>query len=102
MENPPARTPKGWSAALRRIAGRAAELDAHPRFPAEDFADLRAAGALSPALPRDARGALTSDIELVRAVAGANASTARILDGHLNGLERLALLAPGCWTSPIC
>lgn len=100
MENPPARTPKGWSAALRRIAGRAADLDAGPRFPAEDFADLRAAGALSPALPRDLRGALTGDIDLVRAVARANASTARILDGHLNGLERLALLAPALLDEP--
>jgi alkylation response protein AidB-like acyl-CoA dehydrogenase len=36
----------------------------------------------------------------VRAVAAANASTARILDGHLNGLERLALLAPALLGEP--
>jgi hypothetical protein len=36
---------------------------------------------------------LRIEAALVRAVAAADASTARILDGHLNGVERLALLA---------
>src|SRR6202012_3659793 len=34
-----------------------------------------------------------NDVRLVRAVAAADASTARILDGHLNGVERLTLAA---------
>lgn len=89
-----ARIPRRWSAVLQRIADGAADLDANPRFPAEDFESLRAVGALTPTLRRGAPGALTGDIELVRVVASANASTARILDGHLNGVERLHMLAP--------
>jgi alkylation response protein AidB-like acyl-CoA dehydrogenase len=81
------------SEALGRISWRARELDAAPRFPAENFADLRAAGVLG--LPADrARTTLRQEVALVRAVARADASTARILDGHLNGVERLALCAP--------
>jgi alkylation response protein AidB-like acyl-CoA dehydrogenase len=72
-----------------RIAERAAELDRQPRFPIENFADLAAAGALTPPA-----GGLADEARLVRAVAAADASTARILDGHLNGIERLALAAP--------
>ncbi len=75
--------------ALARIARRAAELDRQPRFPTENFADLAAAGALVP--PPDG---LAGEARLVRAVAAADASTARILDGHLNGIERLTLAAP--------
>ncbi len=75
--------------ALARIAQRAAELDRQPRFPTENFADLHAAGALTP--PPDG---LAGEARLVRAVAAADASTARILDGHLNGIERLTLTAP--------
>ncbi len=75
--------------ALARIADRAGELDSMPRFPAESFADLALAGAL--ALPP---GDLAADVRLVRRVAAADASTARILDGHLNGVERLRLASP--------
>jgi alkylation response protein AidB-like acyl-CoA dehydrogenase len=75
--------------ALRRIAGRAGELDREPRFPTENFTDLAAAGALTPG-----SDGLAGDVRLVRAVAAADASTARILDGHLNGIERLTLAGP--------
>jgi alkylation response protein AidB-like acyl-CoA dehydrogenase len=74
---------------LRRIAGRAGGLDREPRFPTENFTDLAAAGALSPR-----SDGLAGEARLVRAVAGADASTARILDGHLNGIERLTLAGP--------
>jgi alkylation response protein AidB-like acyl-CoA dehydrogenase len=78
---------------LEQIAGRAAELDSNPRFPAENFESLRGAGV--PQLAADRRRCtLATEVGLVRAVAGADASTARILDGHFNGTERLALLAP--------
>ncbi len=80
---------EGLEHALARIAGRAAELDRRPRFPAQNFADLATAGALAP--PPDG---LVGEASLVRAVAAADASTARILDGHLNGIERLTLAAP--------
>ncbi len=76
-------------AALASIAARAGELDCEPRFPAENFDDLATAGALT--LPPDG---LAGEVRLVRAVAAADASTARILDGHLNGSERLKLAGP--------
>jgi alkylation response protein AidB-like acyl-CoA dehydrogenase len=74
---------------FRRIAARAGELDRKPRFPSENFADLTAARALTPP-----PCGLAGEVALVRAVAAADASTARILDGHLNGIERLALACP--------
>jgi alkylation response protein AidB-like acyl-CoA dehydrogenase len=73
--------------ALERIAGRARGLDREPRFPRDDFDELIAAGALRAAA--EAPGDLAAEVALVRAVAAADASTARILDGHLNGVERL-------------
>jgi alkylation response protein AidB-like acyl-CoA dehydrogenase len=79
--------------ALRCIAGRARSFDREPRFPQENFADLFATGALASAV--EDPGNLPSEIALVRAVAAADASTARILDGHLNGVERLARSADG-------
>jgi alkylation response protein AidB-like acyl-CoA dehydrogenase len=78
--------------ALEQLAARAAELDAEPRFPAEDFASLRAAGVTQLAADRSCCD-LVVEAAIVRGVAGAGASTARILDGHFNGVERLALLA---------
>ncbi|HEX4115320.1 MAG TPA: acyl-CoA dehydrogenase family protein [Solirubrobacteraceae bacterium] len=80
---------EGLKWALKRIAARACELDREPRFPTENFTDLAAAGALIS--PPDG---LAGEARLVRAVAAADASTARILDGHLNGIERLTLAAP--------
>jgi alkylation response protein AidB-like acyl-CoA dehydrogenase len=79
--------------ALARISARARELDAVPRLPEENLADLRAAGMLQLPAGRSVVS-LPREIELVRALAGADASTARIFDGHLNGVERLALSAP--------
>lgn len=74
---------------LQRIASRASELDREPQFPSENFVDLAAAGAL-----RSPPDGLVGEARLVRAVAAADASTARILDGHLNGIERLRLAVP--------
>jgi alkylation response protein AidB-like acyl-CoA dehydrogenase len=79
--------------ALERISGRAGELDAQPRFPVENLEDLRAAGALQFPVERE-RATLSEEIALVREVAAVDASTARIFDGHLNGVERVALSAP--------
>jgi alkylation response protein AidB-like acyl-CoA dehydrogenase len=80
---------KSLESVLPRIAGRAGELDREPRFPTENFTDLAAAGALT-----HRSDGLAREVRLVRAVAAADASTARILDGHLNGIERLALACP--------
>ena len=73
--------------ALEQIAERAGALDREPRFPRENFADLIASGSIRAAAGQP--GALLAEIALVRAVAAVDASTARILDGHLNGVERL-------------
>jgi alkylation response protein AidB-like acyl-CoA dehydrogenase/SAM-dependent methyltransferase len=80
----------GLPTALARIAERADRLDRAPHFPHENFADLAAAGVVGLAADRD-RCNLVREIELVRAVAAADAATARILDGHFNGAERLAI-----------
>jgi len=81
--------------ALARISSRAHGLDAAPRLPRENLDDLRAAGMLQLTADRAGAGArLREEIALVRTVARADASTARIFDGHLNGVERLALGAP--------
>jgi alkylation response protein AidB-like acyl-CoA dehydrogenase len=80
---------KGLESVLERIVASAGELDREPRFPTENFTDLAAVGALI--TPPDG---LAGEVRLVRAVAAADASTARILDGHLNGIERLTLAAP--------
>jgi hypothetical protein len=80
--------------ALDEIAAGAADLDREPRFPAEAFAALAAAGALTATI-----GAARSEEsvlpawELVRRVAAADAAVARILDGHLNAVERLEVAA---------
>jgi alkylation response protein AidB-like acyl-CoA dehydrogenase len=81
-----------FARALEQLAARAGELDAEPRFPAEDFASLRAAGVTQLAADRR-RCDLVAEAAIVRRVAACDASTARILDGHFNGVERLALLA---------
>jgi alkylation response protein AidB-like acyl-CoA dehydrogenase len=79
--------------ALEQIAARAGELDGDPRFPRENFEALEAAGILQRAGERE-RCRLEWEIASVRALARADASSARILDGHFNGVERLALGAP--------
>ncbi len=80
----------GLTGALALIAAGAEERDRDPQFPREAFAALAAAGVLQFAGERD-RCDLRSEAALVRAVAGVDASSARILDGHFNGVERLAL-----------
>lgn len=75
------------TAALTGIAAGAADLDRAPAFPTAAVAALGAAGALVGDLPFDRQ------LDLVRAVARADGSVGRILDGHLNAVERLRLLA---------
>jgi alkylation response protein AidB-like acyl-CoA dehydrogenase len=80
--------------ALQEISRRAPDLDSKPRFPDENLDALKAAGIPQLAADRN-RCPLRREIALVRALAGADASSARILDGHFNGVERVALCAPG-------
>ena len=74
--------------ALAGIAAAAGRLDAAPAFPEAAFLALGRAGALAADLPYPA------ELALVRAVAAADGSVGRILDGHLNAAERLRLLGP--------
>jgi alkylation response protein AidB-like acyl-CoA dehydrogenase len=83
-----------FATALEQIAARATALDAQPRFPTENIDSLRAAGVLQFAGER-ARCGLSEEISLVRAVARSDGSTARILDGHFNAVERVSLAADG-------
>jgi alkylation response protein AidB-like acyl-CoA dehydrogenase len=85
--------PVSLAAALQQIAACADALDTHPRFPTENLESLREAHVTQSAADRS-RTSLAGEIAFVRAVASVDASTARILDGHFNGVERLALGAP--------
>lgn len=75
--------------AIAAVAAGAEALDRSPRFPAEAFAALDAAG-----LTRTLDRSPPDEWAAVRAVARADGSVARILDGHLNAVERLGVAAP--------
>jgi alkylation response protein AidB-like acyl-CoA dehydrogenase len=76
------------NAVIERIAAGADALDRAPAFPTLSMAELGGAGVLAGDL------AFADQLCLVRAVARADGSVGRILDGHLNAVERLRLLAP--------
>jgi hypothetical protein len=76
--------------ALADIAAGAGALDREPRFPAEAMRALGKAGALTATVgSARAEKPVLPEWELVRRVAAADASVGRILDGHLNAVERL-------------
>ncbi len=82
---------------LAEIAATARERErpAVPVFPEEPFAALEGAGALAAnAQPGAERPPPAAELALVRRVAEADGSVGRILDGHLNAVERLAVQAP--------
>jgi hypothetical protein len=80
--------------ALDRIAAAAEELDRAPRFPREATFALGDAGALAATIGAAGDGrSVRAEWDLLRRVAAADASVARILDGHLNAVERLEVAA---------
>jgi len=80
---------------LEVIAAGAAELDASPAFPRAAFEALAAAGALGlTADPTQSPVSRAREWGAVRAVAAADGSVGRLFEGHLNGVERLAVAAP--------
>ncbi|MBS1844109.1 MAG: hypothetical protein JST53_06795 [Actinobacteria bacterium] len=83
--------------ALAGIASAAPELDREPRFPREAFEALAVAGALVATIGAARAGVpVAGEWAMLRRVAAADASVARILDGHLNAVERLEIVAsPG-------
>jgi hypothetical protein len=80
--------------AIAGVAAGAADLDRMPHFPREAFDALAAAGALAATIGdvRDGVG-VGPGWDLLRHVAGADASVGRILDGHQNAIERLEVAA---------
>jgi hypothetical protein len=82
---------------LVEIAAGAEALDREPRFPAEAFVRLGEAGVLTATIGAvRAEAPVAPEWELVRRTAAADAAVGRILDGHLNAIERLEVAAePG-------
>src|ERR687898_3273708 len=86
-------------AVLARISAGASGRDAHPSFPEQCFLWLESTGALAIPVPepigsQERRATFAEEWRVLRAVAGADGSVGRILDGHFNGVERVSLLAP--------
>ncbi len=81
--------------AIAAIGAKGAELDRTPRFPREALDALIATGATTATIGAARAGAsVAPEWSLLRRVAAADASVARILDGHLNAVERLEVAAP--------
>jgi hypothetical protein len=80
----------GIPAALATVGAGAASRDADPAgaFPEDAIAALEQAGALVGGL------GYAEELALLRTVGAADAGVARILDGHLNAVERLRVQAP--------
>ncbi|MGB3682262.1 MAG: acyl-CoA dehydrogenase family protein, partial [Rubrobacteraceae bacterium] len=87
-----------FQTALARISEGAPERDAGPRFPEGPFRELAALGVTAMPAPEDGtdsrRASFTEEWRVLRAISKADSSVGRILDGHLNGVERLSVLLP--------
>jgi alkylation response protein AidB-like acyl-CoA dehydrogenase len=86
----------GLVGALAQIADQAAVRDGAelPAFPFDAFDALQAAGGFAPAIVAgEQRPPAAWELWFVRQVARADASVARIVDGHLNAIERVAVHA---------
>src|ERR671921_2688614 len=86
-------------AVVAEISVGAAARDAQPSFPEDAFRQLALSGALTMPVPEPVgehgrRATFAEEWRVLRAVARADGSAGRILDGHFNGVERLSLLAP--------
>jgi hypothetical protein len=86
-------------AILASISAGASGRDARPSFPEEPFVRLAPTGVLAIPVPdpvgrQGRRATFAEEWRVLRAVAGADGSVGRILDGHFNGVERVSLLAP--------
>src|SRR5918997_1709528 len=84
---------------VAEISAGAAHRDGNPSFPEQPFRQLARSGvlaipALGPVGANGRRATFSEEWRVLRAVAGADGSVGRILDGHFNGVERVSLLAP--------
>ena len=89
----------GLDDVIANIAASAAGRDASPAFPKGPFRALAEAGALAMPVPDPIgeggrRTPFSEEWGALRAVARADGSVGRILDGHLNAVERVSVLAP--------
>ena len=90
-------TPEGLDHPLDTIAAGAAARDADPAFPEGPFRLLASAGILGMTAPGSAEERpvpFEREWRALRAVARADGSVGRILDGHFNAVERLSALGP--------
>jgi hypothetical protein len=97
LETPAVAQGIALGAALAAVESTAALRDAEtePCFPDAPIVQLEAAGVLSMnAAIGPERPPAAGELALVRAVARADGSVGRIIDGHLNAVERLAVHAP--------
>jgi alkylation response protein AidB-like acyl-CoA dehydrogenase len=90
---------RNLDAALDGISAGAAARDAEPAFPEGPFRGLAASGVLGMTAPRPQTArerpvSFEREWRTLRAVARADGSVGRILDGHFNAVERLSVLAP--------
>jgi alkylation response protein AidB-like acyl-CoA dehydrogenase len=90
---------RALEAALAKISAGTAARDTHPSFPEDPFLQLASAGTLAIPVPDPVggpgrRASFAEEWRVLRAVARADGSVGRILDGHFNGVERVSLLAP--------
>ena len=88
-----------FSTVVAGISAGAASRDADPSFPEDPFRQLALAGVLAMPVPdpvgeHGRRSSFAEEWRVLRAVARADGSVGRILDGHFNAVERLSLLAP--------
>ena len=83
-------------AVLAEIAagGRERERRAVPVFPEDAIAALERDGVLGWGAGAGERPPAAAELDLVRRIARADGSVGRIVDGHVNAVERLAVQAP--------
>ena len=84
---------------VAEISTGATHRDGNPSFPEQPFRQLARSGVLAIPAPdpvgaHGRRATFSEEWRVLRAVAGADGSVGRILDGHFNGVERVSLLAP--------
>jgi alkylation response protein AidB-like acyl-CoA dehydrogenase len=84
---------------VAEISAGADHRDRHPSFPEHPFRKLARSGMLAIPVPdpvgaEGRRASFAEEWSVLRAVARADGSVGRILDGHFNGVERISLLAP--------
>jgi alkylation response protein AidB-like acyl-CoA dehydrogenase len=88
-----------FQAVAAGISAGAGYRDRYPSFPEHPFRQLALSGVLAIPVPdpvgaQGRRTSFTEEWRVLRAVARADGSVGRILDGHFNGVERISLLAP--------